>query len=312
MRHTFNLKFFLRFLNRHRLYTAINVFGFSVSLMFVILIAAYVAKELSADRHHVNGDRIYRFEHQDFAYSAYAAGRVLQDRFPEIESYCVVSYENKTLRIGEEYMQVAVDCVDSSFFHMFTIELEQGDPRHVLATRDGVVINSKFAKTLFGEESPMGKVLDIDDRQLTVTGVFADFPYGIFRTPQLITSIFNTDNLWCIESYMDCHSWELFLMARRNADLYLLQAAVDVGKFLYKASGGSVSLGDLSVENTAIHGLPKTLDDLLNNPGDNLTYQDYASDIREILAYNRTQHKDIMSGLNVQFVIADGTFQIKD
>ena len=48
------------------------------------------------------------------------------------------------------------------------------------------------------------------------------------------------------------------------------------------------------------------------NPGGNLTYQDYTSDIREILAYNRTQHKDIMSELNVQFVIADGTFQIKD
>ena len=97
-----------------------------------------------------------------------------------------------------------------------------------------------------------------------------------------------------------------------DKEKYLLQAAVDVGKFLYKASGGRVSLGDLSVENTAIHGLPKTLDDLLNHPGGNLTYQDYASDIREILAYNRTQHKDIMSGLNVQFVIADGTFQIKD
>jgi len=38
--------------------------------------------------------------------------------------------------------------------------------------------------------------------------------------------------------------------------------------------------------------------------------QYYASDIREILAYNRTQHKDIMSELNVQFVIADGTIQI--
>ncbi|EKC78566.1 hypothetical protein LEA_03347 [human gut metagenome] len=37
---------------------------------------------------------------------------------------------------------------------------------------------------------------------------------------------------------------------------------------------------------------------------------DYASDIWEILAYNRTQHKDIMSELNVQFVIADGTIQI--
>ena len=48
------------------------------------------------------------------------------------------------------------------------------------------------------------------------------------------------------------------------------------------------------------------------NPGGNLTYQDYASDIWEILAYNRTQHKDIMSELNVQFVIVDGTIQIKD
>ena len=46
------------------------------------------------------------------------------------------------------------------------------------------------------------------------------------------------------------------------------------------------------------------------NPGGNLTYQDYAIDIWEILAYNRTQHKDIMSELNVQFVIADGTIQI--
>ena len=96
-----------------------------------------------------------------------------------------------------------------------------------------------------------------------------------------------------------------------DKEKYLLQAAVDVGKFLYKASGGRVSLGDLSVENTAIHGLPKTLDDLLNHPGGNLTYQDYASDIREILAYKQTQHKDIMSGLNVQFVMADGTIQIK-
>ena len=115
------------------------------------------------------------------------------------------------------------------------------------------------------------------------------------------------------DDLMDIYfSMDSEIQALSDKEKYLLQAAVDVEKFLYKATGGSVSLGDLSVENTAIHGLPKTLDDLLNNPGDNLTYQDYASDIREILAYNRTQHKDIMSGLNVQFVIADGTFQIKD
>ena len=114
------------------------------------------------------------------------------------------------------------------------------------------------------------------------------------------------------DDLMDIYfSMDSEIQALSDKEKYLLQAAVDVEKFLYKATGGSASLGDLSVENATIHGLPKTLDDLLNNPGDNLTYQDYASDIQEILAYNRTQHKDIMSELNVQFVIADGTIQIK-
>ena len=114
------------------------------------------------------------------------------------------------------------------------------------------------------------------------------------------------------DDLMDIYfSMDSEIQALSDKEKYLLQAAVDVEKFLYKATGGSASLGDLSVENATIHGLPKTLDDLLNNPGGNLTYQDYTSDIREILAYNRTQHKDIMSELNVQFVIADGTIQIK-
>ena len=113
------------------------------------------------------------------------------------------------------------------------------------------------------------------------------------------------------DELMDIYfSMDSGIQALSDKEKYLLKAATDVEKFLHKATGGSVSLGDLSVENATIHGLPKTLDDLLNNPGGNQTYQDYASDIREILAYNRTQHKDIMSELNVQFVIVDGTIQI--
>ena len=113
------------------------------------------------------------------------------------------------------------------------------------------------------------------------------------------------------DDLMDIYfSMDSGIQALSDKEKYLLKAATDVEKFLHKATGGSVSLGDLSVENATIHGLPKTLDDLLNNPGGNQTYQDYASDIREILAYKQTQHKDIMSELNVQFVIADGTIQI--
>ena len=54
-----NLKSFLKFLSRNKLYTVINVVGLSVSLMFVILIGIYVVQELSVDQFQQDGDRIY-------------------------------------------------------------------------------------------------------------------------------------------------------------------------------------------------------------------------------------------------------------
>lgn len=86
----------------------------------------------------------------------------------------------------------------------------------------------------------------------------------------------------------------------------LLKAAVDVEKFLYKATNGKVSLSDLSMENGNIKGLPKNLDILLNHPGENQTYRDYRNDIQEILNYERTQQKEILSGFSVQFTVVNG------
>ena len=38
---------FFNFLGRNKLYTAINIFGLSLSLMFVILIADYTVRQLA-------------------------------------------------------------------------------------------------------------------------------------------------------------------------------------------------------------------------------------------------------------------------
>ena len=54
-----NLKSFLKFLSRNKLYTVINVVGLSVSLMFVILIGIYVVQELSVDQFQQDGNHIY-------------------------------------------------------------------------------------------------------------------------------------------------------------------------------------------------------------------------------------------------------------
>ena len=60
MNNLLNIKSFLKFLSRNKGYTAIDVFGLSVSLMFVILIAVYVERELNIDKQQANYDRIRR------------------------------------------------------------------------------------------------------------------------------------------------------------------------------------------------------------------------------------------------------------
>ena len=55
MKELFNLKSYFTFLSRNKIYTAINVFGLSVALMFVMLIGLYVWQETNVDRQHLLG-----------------------------------------------------------------------------------------------------------------------------------------------------------------------------------------------------------------------------------------------------------------
>ena len=50
MNNLLNFKSFLKFLGRNKAYTLIDVFGLSVSLMFVLLIAVYTVQEMSTDK----------------------------------------------------------------------------------------------------------------------------------------------------------------------------------------------------------------------------------------------------------------------
>lgn len=92
----------------------------------------------------------------------------------------------------------------------------------------------------------------------------------------------------------------------------LLKAAVEVEKFLYKATNGKVSLDDVEVDNGIIKGISPSLDKLLNQPENNLTYTNYREDILFIKNYEQTQHKRILSELNVGFLVKNGKIRIND
>src|SRR4051794_11941045 len=103
-----------RNLKRHKVFSLINVLGLAIGMAACLLILQYVSFELSYDRFHTKGERIYRVSllgetgsgsEQD-ACGYNSAGSAMQADFPEVVDYahvrlqenCVVSYGNVRFR----------------------------------------------------------------------------------------------------------------------------------------------------------------------------------------------------------------------
>ena len=77
------MKSFLNFIRKNGLYAFINLFGLTVSLAFVLLLAVFVSRQLTTDAFQENADRIYIYANENFIGSAYYLQKHLLDHFPE-------------------------------------------------------------------------------------------------------------------------------------------------------------------------------------------------------------------------------------
>ena len=93
---------FIRFLGRNRLCTLINVFGLSISLAFVILIAIFTERQMSTDEFQEKGDRIFLLSCFNSGYNAYWLQRYLSERYPEIESGLCLDAQRWGIKVDDE------------------------------------------------------------------------------------------------------------------------------------------------------------------------------------------------------------------
>lgn len=183
------LKIALRNIIRQKSYSFINIIGLAIGITCCILILLYVRDELSYDRYHKHAGRIYRVglhgiigtNEINATFTAAPMAEVLMLEFPEVEQACrlrnfgfpVIRYEDKVF--SEERFFWA----DSNIFEIFTIPFIQGDPKTALAKPLSVVITESTAKRYFGEENPMGKTINSDNRRdYMITGVVKDVPHN--------------------------------------------------------------------------------------------------------------------------------------
>jgi putative ABC transport system permease protein len=225
MNNIFNFRAFFNYLKRNRIYTLINVFGLAVSLTFAILIGVYVNRELSVDRFHRNGDRIYILGNEIRLDCAFRIAYTLPPRYPEIEKVCpmISWYRDNVSFVGDRKFNSKLLFVDSTFFDFFDFRL-YGDKANVLASPNSAIVSRSFARKAFGAEDPVGQFVRIqDDLTVTVTGVVDDIANSTVPYGDILVRI---DNIRHFEPSMDddkgfgnAGGAYIFIMEKENADL---------------------------------------------------------------------------------------------
>jgi putative ABC transport system permease protein len=182
-----HIKFGLRNIKRHKLFSFINIAGLAVGMACFILIMLWVQDEQSYDKFHANKDRLYLVTiiHPNDITDPnvpYALVPIMANEFPEIRDYTRI-YELGALSTcsfgyrpanGSSIMfyEDKVNLVDPCFFTMFSFPFKYGDPKAALQAPNSLVISEKIAFKYFGQKNPLGEKLTFNNREdVIVTGV---------------------------------------------------------------------------------------------------------------------------------------------
>lgn len=181
-------------------HSAINVAGLAAGLACCLLMALFVAHELSYDRQFPDADRIYRISFEDFpsgtnpgrrmaANVQPAAARLKQD-FSEIEQVGRIWGSGALLRREDiVFDEPQLRWADSGFLQLFRLEWLRGDPRHALAEPFSIVLTESIARKYFSAEDPMGQTLLLENKwPLKVTGVIRDLPRNTHLSASALAS----------------------------------------------------------------------------------------------------------------------------
>jgi len=83
----------------------------------------------------------------------------------------------KLIKYGDKSFQNdIVAMADPDFFDMFSFPLLKGNPKTALANTFSVVITEGMSRKYFDDNDPIGKVINIDRKSFTITGVLRNIP----------------------------------------------------------------------------------------------------------------------------------------
>jgi putative ABC transport system permease protein len=166
----------LRNLARSRLYAAINIVGLAVGLCAALLITLFVRDEYSHDRFFPGYRDVYlltptedmidpRLPTERWDSSPPDLAAKLSVQLPQTATVARITTADNPPHI--RHGQVEADetgflWVDPSFFRVMPLKSLAGDLRTALATPDSVVLTRTAARKYFGQDKPLGELLEVN------------------------------------------------------------------------------------------------------------------------------------------------------
>ncbi len=248
----FNLyfKIAIRYLQKNKLYSFINIFGLAIGVASFVLIMLYVNYERSYDKFE-GSENVYRvfmdaleggdtFVASD-AQTANLIGPTLKQKFPEVlEQVRLYRLEQVTFQYGEKILEESNGSLaDASYFRIFKYPLLKGDKQTALKEPNAIVLTETFSKKIFGEVDPIKKTLSAfykgEEVLLTVTGVLNDTPENTHMRTNFLISM-ETFGSWFASEEQTALNWShcnffTYLEVDKNTNYSLLKNKIVASDF---------------------------------------------------------------------------------
>ena len=176
-----------RSLLANKTFSLINISGLALGLASSLLIFLWVNDEISVDKFHAHGDRLFQMYENETVdgkiFSGYwtpgLLAQELKKKIPDVQyATDMMSHDGTNFEAGDKRLKENGMDADSDFFHLFNYPLLEGDPNTALHTPSDIAISDKMAARFFGSpRDAFGKTIRWEDkRNFTVTAVFAEPP----------------------------------------------------------------------------------------------------------------------------------------
>jgi putative ABC transport system permease protein len=173
------LKTIIRNFTRRPVTNLINLIGLAISFTLVIILSVYCYSELTTDRNHKNGDRVYLYlPSADRIYSPGILKESIDTKVPGVESAVRVTgtWEPPVFQAekGDPVFSRLL-FADDGFFKLFSYKFIEGDPKSALKDPMTVVITKKLSLQLFGSTESIGKIIKLNNsKDLTVCAIIEE------------------------------------------------------------------------------------------------------------------------------------------